>query len=479
MAVSIASFEISPAQSKPELISKLLSTYAQYGILNGSVLIAERGKLVFEKGFGFADIEWNVPNEVETKFNLASVTKQFVAMLVLQQVEKGTIKLEDRITDYLPGYPARTGNRITIHQLLNHTSGIPNYTDLPSFDNVISRTPYPSPQAMVRVFSDSALQFDPGTKYSYNNSAYFLLGVILEKVTGKKFDDLLHANILGPLGLKNTGLDDQYALLPKRAMGYNRGVLENNHAGVWDRSSLYTAGGMYSTVEDMYRWEQSLYTDKLLPDRYRSLLFTPSITIDSVTSYGYGWVIKRMPTHIGKDSVTVTYHTGTITGFNALIFRIPERRQTFIFLNNILVGRERLIAMATGCMNILNGAPYEFPRRSLAENLGKVYLQDGIGSAVGKFPEMKRDTVHFELVESEMNDLGYQLLRSHRQKDALEIFKLNSAEFPLSSNAFDSEGEAFLSLGDTTNAAMSYSRSVQLDSTNFNGREILRRLKPR
>ncbi len=465
------------AQSKADKIHELLTTYNQYGILNGSVLIAEKGNVVYKKAFGFADMEWNVPNEIGTKYNVASVTKQFVAMLVLQQMEKGTLRLDGKISDYLHDYPKANGNKITIHYLLNHTSGIPNYTDLPSFDGVISRTAYPSPQAMLSVFSDSTLQFEPGLKYSYNNSAYFLLGIILEKTSGKKFEDLLHEDILEPLHMKNTGLDDQYTLLPKRALGYTRGILTNTHAGIWDRSSLYTAGGIYSTVEDLFLWDQALYTDKLLKDEYRKLLFTPSITIDSVTSYGYGWSMKRVPTKIAHDSVTVVYHTGTITGFNALIYRVPEKQQTFIFLNNMLVGRERLIAMALGCMNILSGVPYDLPKQSLAENIGKRYLNSGISVALQSYPELKRDTAHYELREDEINALGYQLLRKHQRKEALEIFKLNVKEFPKSSNAYDSLGEAFISLGDTSNAIVNYTRSIELDPTNLSVRKVLNRLR--
>jgi CubicO group peptidase (beta-lactamase class C family) len=465
------------AQSKADKIDKFLSVYNDYGILNGSVLVAEKGNIVFKKAFGFADMEWNVPNEVDTKYNIASVTKQFVAMLVLQQVNNGKLKLDGKISDYLPDYSKTNGSKVTIHQLLNHTSGIPNYTDLPSFNDVISRTSYPSPKAMLSVFSDSTLRFEPGSKYSYNNSAYFLLGVILESVTGKNFSDLLKENILRPLHMQNTGLDDQYTILDKRAVGYDRGILNNTHAGVWDRTSLYTAGGIYSTVEDLYTWEQSLYTDKLLKDELRTLLFTPSITIDSVTSYGYGWTIKRVPTRIAQDSVTVTYHTGTITGFNALIFRVPERKQTFIVLNNMLVGRERLIAMAQGCMNILNDAPYDLPRQSLAENIGKTFLSQGITAAVNRYQALKTDTVHFELREDEVNALGYQLMRTNRPKEAVEIFKLNVAEFPQSSNVYDSMGEAYLNAADTVNAITNYRKSVELDSTNANGMEVLKKLK--
>ena len=178
------------AQTKPEKIDSLLIENYSNGVLNGIVLVAEHGRIIYEKAFGYADIEWNVPNELRTKSNLASVTKQFVAMLVLQQVEKGTMKLEANITDYLPDYPAATGKKITIHHLLNHTSGIPNYTDLPAFDQVFSRSSYPTPESFVGAFADSALQFEPDPDTPTTTQRTSSLGDP-RKATGIPFAQLL------------------------------------------------------------------------------------------------------------------------------------------------------------------------------------------------------------------------------------------------------------------------------------------------
>jgi len=465
------------AQSKPERIDSLMNENFSNGVLNGIVLVAENGKVIYEKAFGYADMEWNVPNEIRTKSNLASVTKQFVAMLVLQQVEKGTMKLDANITDYLPDYPEATGKKITIHHLLNHTSGIPNYTDLPEFDQVFSRSSYPTPESFVSAFADSALQFEPGSKYSYNNSAYFLLGVILEKVTGTPFAQLLQKNILDPLGMKETGMDDQVALVPRRASGYNRGMLANTHAGYWDRSSLYTAGGMYSTVGDLLLWEQALYTEKLLPGKYGDLFFARSIAIDSVTGYGYGWFLKRVGLNGGRDSIDVTYHTGTITGFNALIYRVPATRRTFICLNNMLVGRDYLIAMARGCMNILYDRPIDHPKKSIAVRVGVELVSGGISQALKAFEQLRGRPDLYNLNEEEFNTLGYEVLRQRTASEAVEIFKLNVASFPGSSNVYDSLGDAYAKEGNTSLAMENYRKAVEVDSSNLASAEKLRKLR--
>jgi len=464
-------------QTKPQKIDSLMMENYSNGVLNGMVLVAEHGRIIYEKAFGYADMEWNVPNGIRTKSNLASVTKQFVALLVLQQVEKGTMKLEANITDYLPGYPEATGKKITIHHLLNHTSGIPNYTDLPPFDQVFSRSSYPTPESFISAFADSALEFEPGSRYSYNNSAYYLLGVILEKVTGIPFAQLLQKNILDPLGMKETGMDDQVTLVPRRAAGYNRGMLANTHAGYWDRSSLYTAGGMYSTIGDLLLWDQALYTDKLLPPTYRDLLFTKSIAIDSVTWYGYGWSLKRAGLNGGRDSIDVTYHTGTITGFNALIYRVPATQRTFICLNNMLVGRDYLIAMAKACMNILYDRPIDHPKKSVAARVGSELAAGGISKALKVYEELKGFPETYVLSEEEINTLGYEVLRQRSATEAVAIFKLNVAAFPKSSNVYDSLGDAYVSEGNAPLAMENYQKAVEVDSTNFASAEKLRKLR--
>jgi CubicO group peptidase (beta-lactamase class C family) len=477
--LALLGVQLLKAQTKAERIDSLMNENFGNGVLNGIVLVAESGRIVYEKAFGYADMEWNVPNEIRTKSNLASVTKQFVAMLVLQQVEKGTMKLDSKITDYLSDYPAATGRKITIHQLLNHTSGIPNFTELPEVDQVFSRSSYPTPASFLSAFADSALQFEPGSKFSYNNSAYFLLGVILEKVTGMPFAQLLQKNILDPLGMKETGMDDQVTLVPKRAAGYNRGILANTHAGYWDRSSLYTAGGMYSTVGDLFLWDQALYTDKLLPAKYRDLLFTSSIAVDSETRYGYGWFLKRVALNGGHDSIDVTYHTGTITGFNALMYRVPATRRTFICLSNMLVGRDYLIAMAKGCMNILYDRPYDHPKKSVAVRVGSELVSIGIRQAVKAFEDLRVRPEMYALNEEEINTLGYEVLRQRTAAEAVEIFKLNVAAFPNSSNAYDSLGDAYAKDGNISLAMENYRRAVEIDSSNIASAEKLRKLRSR
>src|SRR5687768_17919018 len=215
------SFNVACAQAKVDKLDKLISAYAEYGKFNGSVLVAEKGKVIYKKGFGLADMEWNIPNQPDTKHRLGSITKQFTAVAIMQLVEQGKLKLDVPISSWLPDYPKKSGDVITIHHLLTHSSGIPNMTSFPGFFKDVMRNSY-SPVQLVNISADSTLQFKPGERFAYSNSGYLLLGYIIEKVTGKSYEQVLQENIFTPLKMNNTGYDHHSALLKIRARGYEK-----------------------------------------------------------------------------------------------------------------------------------------------------------------------------------------------------------------------------------------------------------------
>jgi CubicO group peptidase (beta-lactamase class C family) len=473
IALLSVSLQMAAAQSKAGKIDALMKQYNDYGQFNGSVLVAQQGKVVFKKGFGMADFEWKIPNTPDTKFRLGSITKQFTSMLILQLVQEGKLKLDGKITDYLPDYPKKTGEKITIHHLLTHTSGIPGYTEFPGFFRNISRDPY-TPAEFVKLFADSALLFEPGVRWSYSNSAYFLLGVIIEKITGKPYEQVLQERIFEPLGMKGSGYDHHETILAKRAAGYERGPNGFVNASYLDMSIPYSAGSLYSTVEDLFLWDQALHTDKILSKRFKALLFKSYATAFGVMSYGYGWMMGNLPVGRSSDSVSVIQHGGGINGFNTLLCRLPGDRGLVVLLNN--TGGTRLGEMNRAILGILYDKPYDQAKKSLAEALADAIAKNGLNPALERYRDLRKSN-EYAVRENEMNIAGYQMLRMGKVKEAIEVFKLNVEEFPQSSNVYDSLGEAYMTDGNTELAIKNYEKSVELDSTNVNGIEVLKKLK--
>jgi CubicO group peptidase (beta-lactamase class C family) len=457
------------AQQNVKKIDGLLKQYYDYGQLNGSILIAEKGKVIYEKGFGMANMEWAIPNQPDTKFRIGSVTKQFTATLILQLVEEGKIKLDGKISDYLTDYRKDTGGRVTIHQLLNHTSGIPSYTNRPGFFAEFSRNPY-GVADFVQKFASGDLEFEPGSKFSYNNSGYTLLGAIIEKVTGKSYETVLTERILKPLGMTNSGYDHHSSLLQKRASGYEKRPVGYVNAAYLDMSLPYAAGSIYSTVEDLFKWDQSLQEDKILSADSKKLMFTPGLS-----NYGYGINISDQT--IGGQKIKIIGHGGGINGFNSLISRAVEKRQTVIILDNVGLGQYHQ-KITHSIISILNGQPVEPPKRSIAETLYKIAIEKNVAAAIAEYRKLKAEnSPTFDFSETELNTLGYQLVGLKRTKDAIEIFKLNVEMFPRSANPYDSLGETYLADDQKDLALANYKKAVELDPTNANALQIVRRLE--
>jgi CubicO group peptidase (beta-lactamase class C family) len=462
-------FNVSYGQTKVDKLDKLISAYTEYGKFNGSVLVAEKGNVIYKKGFGLADMEWNIPNQPDTKHRLGSITKQFTATLIMQLVEQGKLKLDVPISTWLPDYPKKNGDVITIHHLLTHTSGIPNMTSFPGFVKDVMRNSF-SPVQLVNISADSTLQFKPGERFAYSNSGYILLGYIIEKITGKPYQQVLQENIFTPLKMKNTGNDHHRTLLKNRASGYEKNGRLYVNADFIDMSVPYAAGSMYSTVEDLYLWDQALYGNQLLRKENMELLFTKHIPSGG-GHYGYGWGVGEMTLGNTAERIGTVGHGGGINGFNTQITRIPSDRSFIVLLNN--TGGAPLNEMTSAIAAILYDKPYDLPKRSAAFSLADRIEKAGIPAALEYYKGIK-DSTGYYLNENEMNGTGYQLLQSGKLKEAAAIFKLNTEAFPKSANVYDSYGEALMALGNKTEAIENYKRSVKLNPGNENAIKILK-----
>ena len=463
---------ISFGQTKAEEVDKLINLYHEYGKFNGSVLVAEEGKIIYQQGVGMANMEWDIENMTDTKHRLGSITKQFTAMLILQLAAEGKLDLQAPISDYLPDYPNGHEPKITTHHLLTHTSGIPNYTAFPGFFKDESRDPY-TPEDFVKKFADKDLDFAPGEKFNYSNSGYFLLGVIIEKVSGNTYEDMLQKNIFTPLNMNDSGYDHHGEILKNRATGYEKYGDKYINSNYLDMSIPYAAGSLYSTVEDLYLWDQALYTNKLLSKEYMELYFKPYVSAFGSTSYAYGWAVGKDVIGNSKDSIYTISHGGGINGFNTIISRSPSDKSVVILLNN--TGGAPLNQMTQSIRGILKGKTYDLPKKSGAYEVLGVIQSDGIDAGTARYKEIKDDD-HYDFNENEMNEIGYLLMGADKFEEALQVFKLNIEAHPTSSNAYDSYGEAYMKLGKNEEAIENYKKSVEMNPGNQNGIDMLKKL---
>jgi D-alanyl-D-alanine carboxypeptidase len=311
----------------PARADALMNSLVGRDKFSGSVLVARNGKVLFEKGYGLANREWNVPNSPLTKFRIASLTKQFTAAAILLLQEQGRLKVTDAISSYVADLPP-AWRQITIHQLLTHTSGLPEYTSPPEIEKTFNLTGA-SPEQLLSLVRSQPLIFAPGTKLVYCNTGYLLLGMIIERASGSDYASFLKQSIFTPLLLNDTGYDMRSQILPGRASGYRvkDGRLEN--AGYVDASVPFAAGGIYSTVRDLYQWNEALATGRLLSAESRRQMFTTYPEAAGYGAhYGYGVVITE------KFGQPLYYHGGGINGFASAIQRYPKSNVCVVVLSN-------------------------------------------------------------------------------------------------------------------------------------------------
>jgi CubicO group peptidase (beta-lactamase class C family) len=311
-------------------MDEVVRSYVDAKQFMGSVLVARDGKVILSKGYGSANLEWEVPNSPSAKFRLGSITKQFTAACILLLEERGKLKVEDPVKKYMPDAPA-AWDKVTIFHLLTHTSGIPSFTGFPDYHST-EATPT-TPEQLVARFRDKPLEFQPGEKWNYSNSGYVLLGYLIEKITQQSYSQFVQENIFNPLGMKDSGYDSNTAVILHRASGYSPGDKGISNAGYIDMSIPLSAGGLYSTTEDLLRWEQGLMGGKLLSAASLQKMTTPF-----KSDYAFGLAVHTANGH------KVIEHNGGIEGFNTALAYYPEDKLTVVVLANLNGGAPESIA---------------------------------------------------------------------------------------------------------------------------------------
>jgi len=330
IAIAFVLVSICVAQDSVARMDEVVRSYVDAKQFMGSVLVARDGKVILSKGYGSANLEWDVPNSPSTKFRLGSITKQFTAACILLLEERGKLKVEDPVKKYMPDAPA-AWDKVTIFHLLTHTSGIPSFTGFPDYHST-EATPT-TPEQLVARFRDKPLEFQPGEKWNYSNSGYVLLGYLIEKITQQSYSQFVQENIFNPLGMKDSGYDSNTAVILHRASGYSPGDKGISNAGYIDMSIPLSAGGLYSTTEDLLRWEQGLMGGKLLSAASLQKMTTPF-----KSDYAFGLVVHTANGH------KVIEHNGGIEGFNTALAYYPEDKLTVVVLANLNGGAPESIA---------------------------------------------------------------------------------------------------------------------------------------
>jgi CubicO group peptidase (beta-lactamase class C family) len=315
---------------------------------NGSILIAQSGKILVTKGYGTGDVELNVLDTPATKFRLGSITQQFTAMAILELAEAGRLNVQDLVCKYIPECP-NDWQEIKIVNLLTHTSGISNFTDFPDYERTIMM-PTTVPELIAR-FKNKPLEFRPGEKVQFSNSGYEVLGVVIETVSGEPYAKYLAEHIFEPLGMRDTGCDSATRIIPLRASGYTWDGDTLVNAPYMDMSIPYSAGGLYSTVGDLYRWDRALYSEKLVSKKSLNQMFTPYRD-----GYGFGWKILK------EFQRKVFAHAGKINGFSTAIRRYPDDDACVIVLSNLESVDAEKVAHDLGA--ILFDMHYELPKET-------------------------------------------------------------------------------------------------------------------
>lgn len=435
----LAAVNLTAAGTPGETIRAMLTTLNENGQFNGSILVAQNGTVIYRDALGAAAGS-SRRNQPETPSNLASVSKQFTAMAVMILTERGKIHYDDPISKYLPEL-AGWGEGITVRHLLTHTSGIPDVGDLG-----IDRPNLKESEMLKAIIEQHAQFADAGKQYRYSNTGYLLLGMIVEKVSDRPLGDFLAHNIFEPLGMKNTHLASR---------------------------RRYTKGdsGMVSTVDDLLKWDQALYTDRLVKPTTLDEAFTPASVREGTSTYGFGWNSAE------KDGDRMVWHTGNTGPYRAFIGRRLGEKILVVILTN--QGPSRRPEICEAIINILHGKPYTMPKLSIAMKVAGVIQARGVEAGIEEYERLKAtqpETFNFS-DESELNSLGYQLLGQGEKSAALRIFELNTREFPASSNAYDSLGEAYAKAGQKDRAIQAYTKALELDPNNLNSQKMLRSLK--
>jgi len=397
------------AQDAQAKIEQYMQATLKVDHFMGSILVAQHGEIIVSQGYGMADMKAGIPNAPGTKFRIASVTKEFTAMAILELQAKSKLNIQDPVCKYVPDCP-KDWAPITIYNLLTHTSGIPNLTSFPNYQTIEAEQL--TPTQLLADFENKPLNFAPGTKFSYSNSGYDVLGYIIERVSGESYAEFLEKNIFGPLDMTDSGYDRSHPTAKNHAQGYRYSASGYEPARFVNMSVPFSAGALYSTVLDVYKWDQAVDAGKLIPKNLMDEMLTGHVAMDGPggPKYGFGWMIS---TEFGHK---VIWHGGGLEGFTSLNSWFPDNDAYVIVLDNVTSLDVHGIGRALAA--ILFGQKYEVPQehKEIALDAG------ALGKFVGNYQLAPNFVIAITLA-------GDQLSEQATGQKACPIFPESNTEF--------------------------------------------------
>ncbi len=335
---------------------KILSEQFKTDETGATALVSRNGQIIYKKAFGMANLELNVPMQVDNVFWVASIGKQFTAVAILQLMEQGKLNLQDEITKFIPDYPTQ-GNKITIEHLLTHTSGIHNFSGMKDPEKKLALDC--TPNEVIDFFKNLPMLFAPGTKWEYCNSGYFLLGYIIEKITGKTYAEYIEENFFKPLGMTNSLYANDTRIIKNRVGAYSHGDNGFENSKPRNITHVYSAGAIQSTVEDLFKWHQAVHTYKLVKKENLDKAFTRyKLTDGKETDYGYGWRLGYV-----YESPSI-WHGGLITGFGTTEIYLPKEDIFVTVFSNCDCNYPREITSRLAAL--ASGKPHEYKEMPVA-----------------------------------------------------------------------------------------------------------------
>jgi CubicO group peptidase (beta-lactamase class C family) len=472
--LSVAPASAAPVKQPdvPSRVAATIDNYVRNRGFNGVVMVANADGVIVQQARGVSSLQLGVALRPDDVFRIGSLTKPLTSVLVLALVNEGRLRLDGQLGAYLPElYAGTPASAVTVEQLLAHTSGL---KDLPAnyydpFWQTTARQTF-KPEDFAKAWIVPELSNQPG-KYRYNNNGFYLLGLIVERVTGTPYAAALRRYVFDPAGMAHSGVYDGKTVVPHMVSGYarsDRGAMEQ--AMIVDPTVSFSAAGVYSTAADLLAFSRALSSNRLLPAALKDRMFT-----DGGNQYGLGWGVERWSTG-QAEPITVQTHTGSIPGYQSLFVRADDGTAVVI-LDNFWQGAT-VLEMGRDLFAIAHGAPARTPKRLLGDLLTPIAVSKGADAMEAAFraAPTKGDDA-YDVSEGALNSLGYSLFRKGLKEAAVRVFEWNAAAYPGSANVHDSLGEAYLGVGRREDARGSYERALSLDPSSASARTALAALK--